>query len=72
MLAASARAATGLWPPEGAVSDAFVRALDGRSVRWIASGEARCSATACAARAGSSAPAAMARPYRLPALARRT
>ncbi len=62
------RAATGLWPPEGAVSDAFVRALDGRSVRWIASGSQVLGNSL--RRAGRElTPAAMARPYRLPALA---
>jgi alpha-amylase/alpha-mannosidase (GH57 family) len=62
------RAATGLWPPEGAVSDAFVRALDGRSVRWIASGSQVLANSL--RRAGLElTPAAMARPYRLPALA---
>lgn len=28
----------GVWPPEGAVSDAFVRSLGARGVRWFASG----------------------------------
>ncbi len=32
------RAADGVWPPEGGVSDDFVRALAAHPVRWIASG----------------------------------
>jgi alpha-amylase/alpha-mannosidase (GH57 family) len=61
-------AATGLWPPEGAVSDAFVRALAGRSVRWIASGS-QVLANSLRHAGREITPAAMARPYRLPALA---
>lgn len=62
------RPATGLWPPEGAVSDAFVRALDGQPVRWIASGSQVLGNSL--RRAGREPTiAAMARPYRLPALA---
>ena len=62
------RAAAGLWPPEGAVSDAFVRALDGRPVRWIASGSQVLGNSLRRAGVGL-APATMARPYRLPELA---
>jgi alpha-amylase/alpha-mannosidase (GH57 family) len=62
------RAASGLWPPEGAVSDAFVQALDGHPVRWIASGSQVLERSL--RRTGLEAtPAAMARPYRLPSLA---
>jgi alpha-amylase/alpha-mannosidase (GH57 family) len=57
-----------LWPPEGAVSDAFVRALDGRSVRWIASGS-QVLANSLRHAGREITPAAMARPYRLPTLA---
>jgi alpha-amylase/alpha-mannosidase (GH57 family) len=63
------RPASGLWPPEGAVSDAFVRALDGRPLRWIASGSQVLGNSL--RRAGiEPGPMAMARPYRFPALAR--
>jgi len=63
------RAPDGMWPPEGGVSDDFVRALASRPVRWIASGS-RVLANSLG-RAGVTAPAAAAmhRPFRLPELA---
>jgi len=62
------RAADGLWPPEGAVSDAFVQALDGRAVRWIASGS-QVLGNSLRHAGRELGPAAMTRPYRLPSLA---
>jgi alpha-amylase/alpha-mannosidase (GH57 family) len=63
------RAADGLWPPEGAVSDEFVRALAGHPVRWIASGSQVLANSLRRAGVDPSAKVSTYRPFRLPELA---
>ena len=63
------RAPDGLWPPEGGVSDAFVRCVGRHSLRWIASGSQVLANSLRAAGGDPHAPLATHRPYRVAALA---
>jgi len=64
------RAPDGLWPPEGGVSDDFVRAVAAHPVRWIASGsQVLANSLRRAGVDASSAAGATHRPFRLPEIA---
>jgi alpha-amylase/alpha-mannosidase (GH57 family) len=63
------RAPDGMWPPEGGVSDDFVRAIAAHPVRWIASGSQVLANSLRRAGATAQPSAASHRPFRLPQIA---